>query len=288
MKGGPALPQGRSRSRKLFIAVPGRNDRAFYKMFIKEAAYLQGLTYYDLDAVNRLSEKKAVLKEIAPSELVSRGVSIARLKSDQYSYFVDTVIWPMEGERGEPLKRVRLLLSYQLGLDKPTLDYLVVVRDIENQNGDTVVQGIVDGLSANHQCIRSSRSTRGRYFVYVQDVCGKGINLLALAQGLEHLHCLPLSLERHALEDFVIYLSWDKLKEYLQGCSVLREIVRGRYAHKKLAALAAIDACRPSVDEAFFRRIINRSSVEKLCRIHDGLNALCNLLRFIPGLSSRI
>jgi len=44
------------------------------------------------------------------------------------------------------------------------------------------------------------------------------------------------------------------------------------------AALAAIDACRPGIDEKFPNRLITTRTAEKLRRAHDGLEKLCTAI----------
>ena len=259
------------------MAVPGRTDRAFYREFIRAAAAIHGLDYVDLDSSRYVEEKKRLINEVAPQEdqlgIRLRGVSTALLRGR--GSITAIAVWPIGGETA---RDTLLLFSYQLGLEEPTLSYFVVAKDPEKDSAQGVLQGLLDSLAARHRCVRSSPAEKGRYYVLLRNVCGKTVNLLLIAQSLEDVD--PLSrLGQHAVEDFVVYLCWSRCQSLLGEWPRLWGLVRGNNGHKKLAVLAAVDRCRPGVDEKFFRQIVTVESVKRLCSVHDGVAKLSEVLK---------
>ncbi len=270
--------------KRILIVVPGEDDRAFYKMFVKSVADSHGLVYTDLDSGEHRAEKSRLVDEIAPQEdqqgVRLRGVSAALLRGSSGSAAV--VVWPMKGEWGEGIRNAWILLSYQLGLREPTLSYFVVARDSERSSARAMLQGLLDSLAARQPCVRGSQVERGRYYMMIRSVCGKPLNLLLMAQSLEYVEDMSQVVEQHAVEDFIVYLCLDKLRRLLDKCPRLQKLVQGRWGHKKLAALAAIERCRPGVDEKFLKEIITPETVERLRSVHDGLAKLGEVLMPSP------
>jgi len=262
--------------KRVFIAVPGERDRAFYKIFVKGVTRLHGLQYIDLDSRERMEEKQRLVNDIMSQEdspgIRLRGVSAAVLQGRSGS--TEVVIWPMKGEKGEGVRIAWFLLLYQLGLEAPKLNHFVVATDLEVSSAQRVLQGLLDSLASRQPCVRSSQTERGRYYLLVRNVCRRRLDLLLVAQGLEHVEPVSQAIGQHALEDFIVYLSWGRLRSLLDKCPRLWELVRGARGHKKLATLAALEHCRPGVDEKFFNRVLTPESVERLCSIHDGLAKL--------------
>jgi len=70
--------------KRILIVVPGEDDRAFYKMFVKSIAAVYGLNYVDLDSGGHRAEESRLVGEVAPQEgqygVSLRGVSAALLR----------------------------------------------------------------------------------------------------------------------------------------------------------------------------------------------------------------
>ncbi len=274
-------------TKRVLITVPGRIDRAFYKVYVKRIAELHDAEYVDLDSSSRVSEKRQLIQSVAPQGDQAnplRRISAAQLVSGNTA--LEVVIWPLEGEYGEAIKQAWLLLDYQLGLETPTISHFVIARDIEQGNASKVLKGLENSLKSRFDCItKSSATRRGQYYTLLHDLCGKDINLLLIAQGLEQNDYLLGNLDQHAVEDFIIYIYRERLLGLLNECPWLQKISRSSRGHKKLASIAAIDACRAGVDERFLANAITVDSVKNLCEIHDGLRELRSLLN--PSSSSK-
>jgi len=250
-------------------------------MLVRSIASLYEIDYLDLDGSTYRDEKKRLIEEIAPPREPARGglpgASAARLTGPRGQ--ADIVIWPVGGERGGALEKAWLLLSYQLGRSKPTLSHLVVARDAEEYPASTALRGLLDSLTARLPCVRGAGApSRGYYYAQIDPVCGKPLSILLIVQSLEHVGQISRLITQHAIKDFIIYLSLDKLSSLLSECPRLMEAARSRHGHKKLAALAAIDSCRPGIDEKLLDRLLTPRAAEELCRIHDGLEKLCTAI----------
>ena len=63
----------------------------------------------------------------------------------------------------------------------------------------------------------------------VRSVCGKPVDLLLIAQSLEYVEHVSRAVDQHAVEDFVVYLCWDRLRGLLDECPRLRELAQGSW-----------------------------------------------------------
>lgn len=277
-------------TRRVLIAVPGRTDRAFYKVYMKRVAELHGAEYVDLDSSSHVHEKRQLIHSVAPQGDQAnplRRVSAARLASGDTAF--EVAIWPLEGEHGKAIKEAWLLLGYQLGLREPTLSHFVIARDMEQGKANEVLEGLENSLKSGFDCaVQGNTSRKGRYYTVIRQFCGKNIDLLLIAQGLEQSNYLPGSPGQHAVEDFIIYTRRERLQDLLDESPWLQKVTTTRRGHKKLAAIAAIDACRAGVDEKFLLETITVDSARSLCEIHDGLGELCSLLNPSRAASSEM
>ena len=175
---------------RFIIAVPGRDDRAFYKILVKNIAYINKLGYIDLDSKTRQDEKRRLIDTIAPQQSPRLArVSAAKLVRD--NVYKEVVIWPLEGERGKSMRRAWDLLAYQLGLEPPTLNYFIVIRDAEQESVKDALHSFLESLAARHGCVMDSERETGNYYILIHEVCGKPVDVLLVIQGLgeqHHLH----------------------------------------------------------------------------------------------------
>ena len=266
--------------RRIVVAVPGPSDRAFYKAFMRWLAKRCRFDFKDLDRKKYQSLKSQVLDAVAPSSIKLQGASVVRLGE-----VLDVIVWPLGGEQGRE-KHAWQLLGYHLGLEEPGIDLMVAVRDMEERCAHDTLEGIYASLKAGlSNVLRGGAvgnidvSSSGKYYFYIGNVGGKGVNVLLIAQGLEQYQCCGVELDKHAVEDFLLFLGDSNVEELLRECRVLRDVVTARAPHKKLAGLAAIASCRPCVDDGFVAGLVRDERVEHLLMRHDGLRYFANLLR---------
>ena len=266
--------------RRVVVAVPGPDDRAFYKAFLRWIAERDGYAFEDLDRGEHRGLKRQVLDAVAPGSVELRGTSVARLGG-----LLDVIVRPLGGEHGRESVAWRLL-GYHLGLEEPGIRLMIVVHDMEERGARETLRGIYDSLVAGLGIVGRGGAAAGgvitdagRYYMYVRRVDGRDVGVLLVAQGLERYQCCGIEPGRHAVEDFLLFLSGDRVRELLQGCVALRSAVAGKASHKKLAGLAAIASCRPRVDDGFVASLLSGGRVEELMHMHDGLRCLANLLR---------
>ena len=260
----------------LLMLVPGRDDRAFYKRFLRYVARKHGLLLDDLDAANHGDEKYMVLDKVyrQPRALsgvvVLRGTSVLRLSSRTGNGSTEIVLLPTE-------RRVThvagLILEYQAGLDAPTIDAVVAADDAEEMS-------ISDRLGSMYNSLMSVRGIRigkelkqGKYFRLLTLERPRGLKLMLLVQGLETVE----DLTKHAIEDYVLHLYRDSLTELRNSCKqLLNTLTRSSRQHKKLALLIALKHCFTRLEELFLRDL-DDDKLDKLVKVSDGLQELVNL-----------
>lgn len=265
--------------RRVVVAVPGPGDRAFYKALMRWLAEHRGFAFADLDESRHRDLKRQVLDAVAPGSVELRGASVVRLGEA-----LDVIIWPLGGEQGRE-KYAWRLLGYHLGLVEPGIDLMVAVRDMEERCARDTLEGIYASLEAGLSNVLEGGAvgsivvgSSGKYYFYINNVGGRGVNVLLIAQGLEQYQCCGVRLNKHAVEDFLLFLGGNKVEELMRECRVLRNVVTGRASHKKLAGLAAIASCRPRVDDGFVAGLVRGERVEHLLLRHDGLQYFARLL----------
>ncbi len=208
----------------MLVLVPGRDDRAFYKRFFRYTANRLNLHFDDLDASNRGVEKRTVLDRVCKQARTPSGgealcgASVLRLSSKDSGRSLEVVVLPTE-------RRVThvasLVLEYQAGLDKPTIDFVVVADDAEEMSSSDRLDSLYNSLISAGSIEIDRELKRGNYFRSFILKKPKGIRLLLLVQGIETV----TGFAKHAIEDYVLYLHMDtlaELRKYRSSTTVTR------------------------------------------------------------------
>ena len=257
-------------SKLILIIVPGKDDRAFYKIFLKKTFESQGLEIIDLDQTNYREEKNSVIArafQIGDESPIKRS-SVLKVIFNNEEKVVYLIIWPTERSVVDKTCEV---LEYQSGLSSPSINYLVVAEDAEDRDFKERLDSLEDSLHSR-RCMKIKKNERqGRHHrIYVLEK-PENVRLILLVQGVEQgLDFIT----KHAIEDYVLYPYQEIIREIQTNCPKLfSKIIDSKYSHKKMALVAAAYLCYKNIEE-FFYNALNEKELEALIESNDGLLAL--------------
>ncbi len=257
--------------RAILLIVPGRTDRAFYKVFlIKAFKYNPYIQVIDMDRRDLRERREIVLKRILPfieNSNIVKGLSLLEIKSTKSDRSVYIVIIPSEIQ---VTMKAKQLLDYFMGLRgvDSLIDTIVVIDDAEDKTFEDKLNSYRDALYPI--IIKGKLVKRGCYFELYFFNKPVTFKLLFIVQGLKEVDVV----NKHAIEDFVLYLYLEELKsKAYDSCINIFGTPNGKGYHKKLAMLIALSKCYISLEELFFNSMTHEE-IDRLKRLHDGLNEI--------------
>jgi len=248
----------------VLMIVPGPLDRAFYKAFITKLYD----NVEDLDSTTYKEEKDKLLKSVIKSTSYKWAkASVLRMLNNR---LLMLIIKPSEKSVKEDVK---ILLKYLLGYEDSKVRHIVITEDAEEHEFSVRLQGLIDSIKSLQVSEKDIEVVElDRKSTYAQLLI-KGpktsINLFIMIQGIPELKIFNISLIKHAIEDYVIYMYYDDFMKVIPDR--LLTMFSKNILHKKIAILIALLRCYSSVEELLFST--DRSYYEKLVNNVECLRA---------------
>ncbi len=150
------------------------------------------------------------------------------------------------------------MLNYILNREDSKIRYMVIVEDAEDKDPSIRLKGMVDSIRSL-QVFQNSVSIHERYEeqTYAELLVKSSrfsVNVLIMIQGIQNLNVPEISVFKHAVEDYVIYMYHNELLRFISSAQIsLSEIFYGSNVHKKITILIALLHCYSSVEEFLFK-----------------------------------
>ena len=292
------------------LVVPGRDDRTFYKWFLRRVAELlsrccgENIDYIDLDARQYAAEKRKLVEEIVPG---GRGlekwaaVSLAMNDGRRVDVLIglpaiEALQDMIDTRIRDPVAAAAAALIGMLAVRRSSRFRLLVVADdaegygfaerlqrLENNIFNVYLHRFLSsgGAGINIAWNTVDFDETGHYYKLVNiGVRGSGYSfkVLLLVQGLEAsivggVFPQLAQADRRALEDFIVYAAGKYVAQIPDEC--LDALLGGerRRLHKKIVRLLTLALCHYELESAM-SALLGPKGVERLLMVHGGLRRL--------------